>query len=908
MSTQWDWPGSRWWRVDLHTHSPASHDFSPADDRQQPDWTRWVVAARDAGLHAVAVTDHNTSAGIERIQQAAAVLSDAPIVFPAVEVTASCRTHLLFMVDPGRGQADVDNFLSKADVPVAQRGTETARSPKSVEELLDIGSQCAGLLIAAHINGPAGLLEHDGQQRLQELRHPALAGVEVDPTRALDESWLNGSRPEIKRRLPRVYCSDAHQYAEIGRRFTWVKMTRPDLEGLRLALLDGDDSSLRPVTGGAAGDPNAHASLAIEAITVDRAKHMGRPTPMEFRFNPWLNAIIGGRGTGKSTLIDFVRKALRRESELDGTSLREVFDKRLSVPGSRMEEGLLTADTRLEIIYRKDGERFVISWDQRGTSAPIQRLSGTDRTAEDGDIRERFPVRVYSQKQLFELARDPNALLDVIDDSAMVRGAELRRQLQEAELRYLSLQADSRTSRAAATELPNCRASLADVRRKLDILQQGGSAQALADFRLRRQQDATWRSILAGVDGGIDEVARAADELLVADLGITPSPQDDPGYVALDTLHANLKASVSALQDRISAAIVDARRELQSLQAGPQAQSWSAIVAAAEAEYEKVAAQLAASGISSPTEYRDLMERASTLERQIERLEGEDKRASELASRAEAELARYRALRQEWTERRRTFTAQTSGSLLRVEIKAHGNREREAVVASLRGILRIDRFENDYEELARRLDPGSQQPWNSNKLDALVAEFRRVIAEQGVSISAQDARFVTALKRLNPEQIDRLSLYTPDDAVDVSFRDHRRPGESWTPLAQGSPGQKTAALLAFVLGYGDEPILLDQPEDDLDNTLIYELLVRRLRETKSARQVIVVTHNPNIVVHGDAELVVSLEAKNGQTQIQCSGGLQEEAVRDEICRVMEGGREAFETRYRRIMPPRRSAA
>ena len=127
-------------------------------------------------------------------------------------------------------------------------------------------------------------------------------------------------------------------------------------------------------------------------------------------------------------------------------------------------------------------------------------------------------------------------------------------------------------------------------------------------------------------------------------------------------------------------------------------------------------------------------------------------------------------------------------------------------------------------------------------------------------------------------------------------------GRGWRPLTQGSPGQQTAALLAFALGHGSEPIILDQPEDDLDNTLIYDLLVSQLRETKLRRQVIVVTHNPNIVVHGDAEFVLSLEAGNGQTRVACDGGLQEARVRDEICRVMEGGREAFESRYRRIMP------
>lgn len=121
-------------------------------------------------------------------------------------------------------------------------------------------------------------------------------------------------------------------------------------------------------------------------------------------------------------------------------------------------------------------------------------------------------------------------------------------------------------------------------------------------------------------------------------------------------------------------------------------------------------------------------------------------------------------------------------------------------------------------------------------------------------------------------------------------------------LAHGSPGQQTAALLAFVLGYGVEPIILDQPEDDLDSTLIYELLVRRLREQKARRQIIVVTHNPNIVVHGDAELVLSFDTRKGESLSVCSGGLQERMVRDEICRVMEGGRDAFRVRYRRIMP------
>ena len=76
-----------------------------------------------------------------------------------------------------------------------------------------------------------------------------------------------------------------------------------------------------------------------------------------------------------------------------------------------------------------------------------------------------------------------------------------------------------------------------------------------------------------------------------------------------------------------------------------------------------------------------------------------------------------------------------------------------------------------------------------------------------------------------------------------------------------------------------------------------------LRQTKKARQIIIDTHNPNIVVHGDAELVISLESGRGQRHVNSRADPQESKVRPEVCRVMEGDQEAFESRYRRIMLP-----
>ena len=136
----------------------------------------------------------------------------------------------------------------------------------------------------------------------------------------------------------------------------------------------------------------------------------------------------------------------------------------------------------------------------------------------------------------------------------------------------------------------------------------------------------------------------------------------------------------------------------------------------------------------------------------------------------------------------------------------------------------------------------------------------------------------------------------PQDDLRIEYRRDSQ----WVPIEQGSQGQRSAALLAFLLAFGKEPLVLDQPEDDLDNHLIYDLIVQQIRENKLRRQLIIVTHNPNVVVNGDAELVHVMEFGRGQCFVKDKGALQDKTVRSEVCRVMEGGRDAFARRWKRL--------
>jgi hypothetical protein len=171
------------------------------------------------------------------------------------------------------------------------------------------------------------------------------------------------------------------------------------------------------------------------------------------------------------------------------------------------------------------------------------------------------------------------------------------------------------------------------------------------------------------------------------------------------------------------------------------------------------------------------------------------------------------------------------------------------------------------------------------------------------SISGGHGSFDNRLRRMYESQaavFDHLEAWWPEDLLRVKYSKNPGVGK-FDDLEKGSAGQKAAAIMAYLLSHGTEPLIIDQPEDDLDNALIYNLIVTQLQENKTKRQLVIVTHNPNIVVNGDSELVTILKYENGQVQIDKQGGLEEESIRNLICSIMEGGQLAFEKRYRRLV-------
>ena len=175
------------------------------------------------------------------------------------------------------------------------------------------------------------------------------------------------------------------------------------------------------------------------------------------------------------------------------------------------------------------------------------------------------------------------------------------------------------------------------------------------------------------------------------------------------------------------------------------------------------------------------------------------------------------------------------------------------------------------ETLARRLKAGS-------------------LADVGMTGAVQD-KFRESLTRSRRREL--AALRCPDRYV-VELR---MDDGSYRALNDLSGGQRVSVLLSLLLETTDDrPLAIDQPEDELDNKFLWETVLPALKKLRGRRQVIVATHNANIVVNGDADMVIQLDATARRGRVACAGAIEEPAVRDAILRTVDGGEEAFRLR------------
>ncbi len=360
--------------------------------------------------------------------------------------------------------------------------------------------------------------------------------------------------------------------------------------------------------------------------------------------------------------------------------------------------------------------------------------------------------------------------------------------------------------------------------------------------------------------------------------------------------------------EQVAVIVAQMRSLLAEAQAAQAASAWHQENHTHIQAYQLETERLKAEGINSAREAAAAVATEERLCKQLEQIKAYETELVQAEQAVEAAAHELTHCRESLTQLREAFTQQLFAQNDMLKVSLYGMADAKGAVDSLRKILRLPdnaRFEDIWQEdeigqgiggiLWDATDPalaGSVGERLYNMKQDLEAKSKNILR------TTLHGALVKRLDVLQPEVFDELAWWFPKDEVYLEYR--RKPGATHKDIKGASAGQKTAAMLSFLLVHGDEPLLLDQPEDDLDNALITELVVEQLRKNKWHRQLLVVTHNANIVVNADAELVMTMDF-NGQINLASAGGLQERSVRTAICEIMEGGEKAFRQRYKRIL-------
>lgn len=910
-----NWIGARWWKFDFHTHTPASFDYGRGDQNAKQIVPReWLLSFINSGVQCVAVTDHNSGAWIPELQRNAEILrgeGHVIHVFPGVEITANSNIHILAIFDPSATAANVEAIIGAAKFR-GTRGDSDAVSEESPEQIVEEIRKSGGVAIPAHIDMKAGLCQLSSSHTIDQTARKSSAVEVVNPSAENESAPLSRYR-NLRLNLPEIIGSDSHHPNEVGRAFTWVKMGEPSIEGLKLALIDGSSSIRR--FDQISTDPNKTSNMILQSLNITNAKYAGRPTAMTLKFNPWLNSIIGGRGSGKSSLLEFIRIGMDRSKDLltlpVNNDIRRVFEHFIQKSNGRDSEGVMLDGTEIQCVYTKYNDHYLLNWKFSTQNVSISKWDGQSWIPDFGDAHARFPIKIFSQKQIFNLAKNPNTLLGLIDDSDFVDYSSWSMQWEQKMNLFLRLFGQKRELESKVKNKFTLIGQLSDVQQKIKLIEQSGHVEILKNYQAAVAQS---NSHLATVNY-LSEIKRKFSDAIGSTVPLTPVPQEfqfetDPQF------QVNYNEMVGALGEMLNdvrGAVERYEHALNHYYSWFPQSSIGVRITSSINSYNTLVAELVAAGINDVGDYGALLNQQAELQRQIADLDAIEIEIRAVVDQSNAVYHELTFLRSQLTVRRANFlnTYIRQNPSISVAIEPFDNDEE--IEASFRKLIgRLDTsFSTDIYDAER----------GAGILQKLLVDLRatqfNLTSEAGLQARLDliykfkvdflnyrsgtvlgvglGKRFIDFIAQLPVQTFDSLAFWFPEDRLTFKFHD----GNRFKDIAQGSAGQKAAAILTFLLSYGEEPLLLDQPEDDLDNGLITSMIVSRLQDNKERRQIFVITHNPNIVVNADSDYVIALQSK-GQIEVLASGALQDGSVRRSVCEIMEGGEKALQQRYKRM--------
>lgn len=899
--------GAKWWKFDFHVHTPVSMDYGKGINQTELKGISprdWLLKVMEKEIDCIAITDHNSGDWIDELKQEYVIMQQENIegfrelvIFPGVEITVHGNIHLLAMFDPLKSSRDISNLLSRCEYQ-GTYGDSDGCTKKSFNEVVEVIHDLKGLAIPAHVDDYKGLFkEQEGTTLKTCLQANGLLAIQV-----CNQDYL---KPQIyidsKLDLAEVAGSDSHHPETLGKSFSWVKMETPNLEALRLALHDGEDSVIRFDT--ISRNPNeTNNRFFIESIEITNGSKAGRGrNPLKVNFSPWLNTVIGGRGSGKSSLIEYMRLPFNKVSGLP-ERIEAEFQEFCKIPKERGKAGMLTNETKIRVEMYKDGRKIALTW--ANNEIFEQHLNGEgeweDREA-SSNIDSRFPLRIFSQKQLYALTEDPEYILNIIDQQL---DKSIWLENKNILLKnWMNIRAELRGLNERIKTKGNLENELNDIKAKMKIYEELGHKALLDEYQKIKAVDKKFLDCIEIVDEFCDNVLVPTSKFKYSGnlIQLFNSSEfedfDEESLAILEKQNEGFRQLVfeyNALVEKITAFKKNLNLEIDGI-------PWRNNKVDKENQYLNFVYQLEAAGEKNPYAYSEFVSRQQELESKLLEIQNLEFTVNQLKVEEENIYEKICLHEKSLREDRMKIINEWVGenSHIKMYLKPMGNYSDAEL--NFRNLIR--KPNNEFaKDILEKDDDGkhkkgiifelieSEDPWRSR--ENILTKLKEATIDEQQGFGKLFIKHWTALKENTPEDFDRIFAWFPEDKIILKIVNSNRKEED---IETGS-----AAMLSLLLLLDDTPIIIDQPEEDLDTKRISDLVVTGLRDFKKKQQVIVITHNPNIPVNASAENIIHMNFAAGQINHLVSGALQKKEVRESVCEIMEGGKSALEKRYYRI--------
>lgn len=924
--------GAHFYRCDFQVHSPRDlnwegHGAVTSDERKAYS-EELIRDCRQKGIDAIAITDHHDFAFSPYIKKASQDELDDQghpvsaekriIVFPGIELTLTapnCQALLLFDADFPENllQSVLVALAITPNRPEDAKHAAIVRIPQSVVndlphlyQILNQHEHLKGRFIVlpnVKENGHGTMLRSGFANFYKSM--PCVGGytdgVLPQPGTGAHGIIEGKNRDYGFKSIGVFQTSDNRKrnHDDIGSHSTWVKWATPTAEALRQACLARESriSQILPLM----------PAVFVTSIDVSSSKFMGQ---FNLDFNPQYNALIGGRGTGKSTILEYLRWGL---CDLivgsDEDDLPKYQEKRKKL----IEKTLL--DATVQINFIKNGINHSVRRRINTNEIFLKIGTGEFEVTTEDNVRDLLSIQAYSQKQLSTVGVR-------IDELKRLVHSPIRQELNDFNLKFDSLKADIKRcyeqkmrKKQAESEIEKNELELKSLLEQVESLRnglKGISDQDKETISVHKQYEVIeqlveeWKGEIASARGVVENIKQDISNAPAAIPDDVKIPEQEQAvisdmHIEMRRVFDDIKLVLSALDEQLDP-------EGKSLTKLNVLFEKSKVLFAQHKQKYETAKQKSTSQEATLIQIQKIEDRV----KEIRRLLTEKKQGISKAGDPEEQFNR---LKRSWfnahKERADLIADQCSklSTLSDNNLKSTLGRGQgtSGLEFNLKKMvegsgIRKEKIEDLCRRIAESADPVEE--WST-----ILSEFE-ILADIMPSgnptmnligmpilfgIFTENGLRKMADKITNENWIDLL-LTQLDDSPFFEYK--TRDGE-YIEFNDASAGQQATALMHVLLNQDGPPLIIDQPEDDLDNQMVSDI-AELIWQAKKKRQLIFASHNANIVVNGDSELVVCCDYKittdQSKGEIKSLGAIDIGNIRNEITKVMEGGEAAFKLR------------